>query len=249
VLFDLVEVHLLDLAGELQDLLVDLALACEDLALHQVCLKGGEALVLPLVVPLLYPDDSSPLPISVYVLPLECGNVIEHVPDMPEEVLPDLHGASLRQVLQHVDHDGKDGGEALYEEVLHRLAHAGDFLEHEGKEVYVVANRFEKLNVEGELLNLPQQILREGVVYVNNAHLDVALVYTHSLPELVGTPEIEVVEVQDVLHGLQVRCKEPDPAAGPNLLGHLWALLGYLLTSLSLHLLQGLFGFLHPILK
>ena len=237
MLFNLVEVHLLDLAGDLQDFLVDLALACKDLALHQVSLNGGEALVLPLVAPLLYPDDTCPLPISVYVLPLECGNIIENVPDMPEEVLPDLHGARLRQVLQHVDHDDEYCGEALNEEVLHRLGHPGDFLEHEGEEVDLVANRFEKLNVEGELLNLPQQIMREGVVNIHNAHLDVVQVYTHNLPELVGTPDIEVVEILDVLHGLQVWCKEPDPAAGPDLLGSLWALLGYLLTSLSLYLL------------
>jgi hypothetical protein len=120
---------------------------------------------------------------------------------------------------------------------LHRLGHPGDFLEHEGEEVDLVANRFEKLNVEGELLNLPQQIMREGVVNIHNAHLDVVQVYTHNLPELVGTPDIEVVEILDVLHGLQVWCKEPDPAAGPDLLGNLWALLGYLLTSLSLYLL------------
>jgi hypothetical protein len=156
---------------------------------------------------------------------------------MPEEVLPNLHGASLRQVLQHVDHDDEDRGEALNEEVLHRLAHSGDFLEHEGEKVDLVANRFEKLNVEGELLNLPQQIVREGLVNFHNAHLDVVQVDTHNLPELVGTPDIEVVEVLDVLHGLHVRCEESDPAAGPDLLGHLWALLGYLLTSLSLHLL------------
>ena len=140
MLFNLVEVHLLDLAGDLQDLLVDLALPCKDLALHKVCLDGGEALVLPLVVPLLYADDPCPLPISVYVLSLECGNIIENVPDMPEEVLPDLHGARLRQVLQHVDHDDEDCGEALNEEVLHRLAHTGYFLEHEGEEVDLVAN-------------------------------------------------------------------------------------------------------------
>ena len=237
MLFNLVEVHLLDLAGDLQDLLVDLALPCKDLALHEVCLDGGEALVLPLVAPLLYADDPCPLPISVYVLSLECGNIIENVPDMPEEVLPNLHGASLRQVLQHVDHDDEDRGEALNEEVLHRLAHSGDFLEHEGEKVDLVANRFEKLNVEGELLNLPQQIVREGLVNFHNAHLDVVQVDTHNLPELVGTPDIEVVEVLDVLHGLHVRCEEPDPAAGPDLLGQLWALLGYQLTSLSLHLL------------
>lgn len=237
MLFNLVEVHLLDLAGDLQDLLVDLALACKDLALHQVSLDGCEALVLSLVVPLLYPDDPCTLPISVDVLPLECGDIIENVPDMPEEVLPDLHGASLRQVLQHVYHDDEDRGKALNEEVLHRLAHSGDFLEHEGEEVDLVANRLEKLNVEGQLLNLPQQIVREGVVYIHNAHLDVVQVYAHNLPELVGTPDIEVVEILDVLHGLQVWREEPHPAAGADLLGHLWALLGYLLTSLRLHLL------------
>lgn len=79
--------------------------------------------------------------------------------------------------------------------------------------------------------------MREGLVNFHNAHLDVVQVDTHNLPELVGTPDIEVVEVLDVLHGLHVRREEPDPAAGPDFLGHLWALLGYLLTSLSLHLL------------
>ena len=135
MLLHLVEVHLLDLAGELQDLLVDLALACEDLALHNLSLQGGEALVLPLVVSLLYTDDPYPRPISDYVLPLECENIIENIPDMPEEILPDLNGARLRQILQYVDHDDEECGEALDEEVLHRLGHAGDFLENEGEEV------------------------------------------------------------------------------------------------------------------
>jgi hypothetical protein len=135
MLLHLVEVHLLDLAGELQDLLVDLSLACEDLALHNLSLEGGEALGLPLVLSLLYPNDPYPLPISDYVLPLECENIIENIPDMPEEILPDLNGARLRQILQHVDHDDEDFGEALDEEVLHRLGHAGDFLENEGEEV------------------------------------------------------------------------------------------------------------------
>lgn len=164
MLLHLVEVHLLDLAGKLKDLFVDLALACEDLALHNLSLEGGEALVLPLVVSLLYPDDPYPRPINGNVLSLKCENIIKNIPDMPEEILPDLNGARLRQILQYVDHDDEECGEALDEEVLHRLGHAGDFLENKGEEVDKDANRFEKLNVELELLDLPQQIVREGLV-------------------------------------------------------------------------------------